>query len=211
MSISDSGRQFLVKPFIGTREVLSKRQSSLAMICLSYKDTTDVGRSDGGDWERETGAFHLEPGARVGLMPGAVETNPRDLAWNAPFAKVHVCVGTVLVLVLVLGSPAAHVDTDVAYPAPQRVRLQACCRLWLWQRRRDWDWDWGADGHRVASRLTARQLLAMMNLRAGGAAAWFPDGAAACNGAHCSLLTVNGYGRTVLEPAKAVENGFWLA
>ncbi|KZP09155.1 hypothetical protein FIBSPDRAFT_1051964 [Athelia psychrophila] len=157
------------------------------MVCLSYEETTDEDRSDEarghGVRQRETDVFYLEPAAwsRARWRP------IHDLASDAPFAKV----------------PCLRWHGAVW---PTRPRSGSGFKLWLWQRRRDR----GADGHRVASRLTARQLLAMMNLRAGGAAAWFPDGAAACNGAHCSLLTVNGYGRTVLEPAKAVENGFWL-
>ncbi|KZP11650.1 hypothetical protein FIBSPDRAFT_937371 [Athelia psychrophila] len=159
-------------------------------------------------WQWETDASQLEsepnvlgvtvePGARVGLIPpppggaGLVETNPRDLTWDE-FTKVHVCVGTVLGL----GSPAAH----VADPALQQVRFIV---------------DFGSTaGKRTAivwlrapfldtAQLVGRQLLAVMNLSADGAAAeWFPDGAAA-------ILTVNG--RTVLEPAKSVENGFCLA
>jgi len=142
-------------------------------------------------WNGVTG---IEPGAKVGLIPGGSsnalrETNPRDLTWEE-FTNIRIYVGTVL------GSPITEVaqESDL-----QQIRLdldfgdiigKMAAVLWLQSPFLD------------AEQLVGRQLLAVTNLSPDDEAKWYLEGVAA-------VLSVNG--RTVLEPAKTVENGFCLA
>lgn len=138
----------------------------------------------------------VEPGARVGVVPqddALLETNPRDLTWEE-FTKVHIHVGTVLGL----GSPATHEGSAEANPNIHPARLivdfgstvgKKTAIMWLRTPGPSLD----------TAQLIGRQLLAVTNLTGNE---WFQDGAVA-------VLTVNG--RTVLEPAKTVDNGFGLA
>ena len=142
-------------------------------------------------WDGMTG---VEPGAKIGLIPGddsnaMRESNPRDLTWEE-FTKIHVYVGTVL---------SYHICEATRGPSLQQIKIDLDCgdtvgktSAILWLRAPFPD----------AAQLVGRQLLAVTNLGLDGAAEWYEEGTAA-------VLTVNG--RTILEPAKPVENGFCLA
>lgn len=146
-------------------------------------------------WEGVTG---VEPGARVGVIPGEVdallETNTRDLTWDE-FTTIQIHAGAVE---RVLSSKLSERDATL-----QQIRLDVDFgdtvgkkHALMWLRAPFLD----------TSQLVGRQLLAVTNLAApssdSDAVKWFEDGAAA-------VLTVNG--RTILEPAKVVDNGFCLA
>jgi hypothetical protein len=136
------------------------------------------------------------PGTRVGLIPSddmLVETNPRDLTWDE-FMKVHIHVGKVC---------SVHRPIQKNLNATlQEVRLlldfgdkigKKPGVLWLRAPFLD------------ADQLLGRQILAVTNLAielGSEPANWFEDGAAA-------VLTVNG--KAVLEPAKTVDLGYYLA
>jgi len=138
----------------------------------------------------------VEPGTKVGIIPGddvLVKTNPRDITWEE-FTKIHINVGRV---------EHVHTSTRKAKDETlQQVRLDMTFgdtlgkRLaLLWLRAPFLD----------TEQLVGRQILAVTNLvlKSGSEAAeWFEDGAAA-------VLTADGL--TVLEPAKEVEIGYFLA
>ncbi|KAF7977568.1 hypothetical protein HWV62_3374 [Athelia sp. TMB] len=140
------------------------------------------------------GMMGVEPGAKIGLIPGddmnAIrESNPRDLTWEE-FTKIQVYVGTVL---------SCHIGEATRGPNLQQVKIDLDCgnvvgkkSAILWLRTPFLD----------VVQLVGRQLLAVTNLGLDNAAEWYGEGTAA-------VLTVNG--RTILEPAKPVENGFCLA
>lgn len=137
------------------------------------------------------------PGSRVGALPGGngllVETNPRDLTWDE-FTKVYIAVGKVLSI-----PSSEKLSTEDGL---LRVRMkvdfgdvvgQKDAIAWFRQPCVDPD------------HLAGRQILAVTNLSVGAEAeggSWFEDGIAA-------VLTVNG--KTIVEPAKEVTNGYRLA
>jgi hypothetical protein len=145
--------------------------------------------------ENGKGGIEVELGARVGVLgeDGVVERNTRDLTW-AEFSMVRIVVGRVLSCATSVESTSVESTTTPAIPVGVRLRLD----LGPSEGERD-----GVVYLRIGSEgcvrpevLVGRQVLAVVNIESDA-------------GEGVMVLTVGG--RTTVEPAKEVENGFRLA
>jgi hypothetical protein len=148
----------------------------------------------------EEKAALLEPGSKVGVLgeEGLVETNPRDLTWDE-FVKMKFLVGKVLGV----GALSESMNPPSDNIRPFSLSL-----------------DFGAEegqkdalvylrsGFVTPEELLGRQVLAIVNLASTDGENHDDGKAKAAVGSRILVLTVGG--KTTLEPAKEVENGFRL-
>jgi hypothetical protein len=152
-----------------------------------------------------------EPGSKVGVLgeEGLVETNPRDLSW-AEFMSIKLLVGKVLSV----GAGAPQLESGPTAPSADKPDATQPIPIPLTV-------DFGtAEGHKEAlvylrpgyispEEVVGRQVLAVINL-----APTIPtDGEEGASGAaaESKALVFTVGGKTTVEPAKEVENGFRLA
>ena len=178
------------------------------------RDSTVYVRPFLGHGDQEKKAAMLEPGSKVGVMgeDGLVESNSRDLRWDE-FTKVKFLVGKVLNVATAAtndesGSSIAvkdNLDLNHVVPIPLTINF-------------------GVEvGHKHAlvylrpgfiqpDELLGRQILAVTNVEAVQPTDGTKQDASVLGvGVESNILVLTVGGKTTVEPAKEVENGFCLA
>jgi hypothetical protein len=149
----------------------------------------------------------IEPGSKVGVLgeEGIVQTNPRDLTWDE-FASVKFLVGTVLAIDAASKSPSSP-------DKPEPVSLEV---------------DFGGSGGDTAvggkkkalaylrsgfispEELVGRQILAATNVEMPPAEPEEGQNKQEASATEPAVLVLTVGGKTTVEPAKVVENGYKL-